>query len=452
MKENKHIHFIGIGGSSMNGLALIMKDKGYQVTGSDCAHTAFTDNLEKNGIKVFYEQIAENITDPDFVVYTAAISKDNPELNRALEKGIPTIERADFLGKITEEYANVVGVAGCHGKTTITSMIAKIMMEQQPSPTVHIGGNVPFLDGGTHIGDHDLFITEACEYVNSFHKFHVTTAVINNIDDDHLDFFKTIENIYESFKTFANKLPEDGYLIANVDDPWVKKIADQAKSYVITYALESDANFTAKNIHQYKDSTTSFDIFQNGVLAGNCVLSVPGRHNIQNALAAIIVAYYQDIPIRNSIKILKEYKLTNRRFEYYGERNGAKLYHDYAHHPTEIAACINTAKELTNGKIVAVFQCHTFSRAINHMNEYAKILAGIDEVLVPDIYAARQQDTGAVHATDIVDAINKAGGKATYFKSFEQIDAYLDSAINEGDILLLLGAGDIDSKSKIFVK
>lgn len=451
IKKPMHIHFIGVGGSSMNGLAIMMKSRGHTVTGSDCAHTAFTDDLENQGIPVMIGQKAENIQSPDLVVYSAAIKEDNEELAAARSKGITTMERAAFLGKITEGYSQVVGIAGCHGKTTITSMVALIAMAQQESPTVHVGGNVPFLHGGTHVGTRDLFITEACEYVNSYHQFHVTLAVINNIDDDHLDFFKNMENVYASFLQYANQVPKSGLLLYNSDDPLVKKIGGQVGCRVQSYALHDEgADWQARNMVQHEDATTYFDLYYQGKLICPCHLTVPGLHNVQNALAAIAICHQLGVPAKESAELLTRYRLTNRRFEDYGSKNEAKIYHDYAHHPTEMAACIQTAQALPHNKLLGVFQCHTYSRAILLKDKYAKTLSCLDEVLLPDIYAAREKDPGTIHARDLAEAINQAGGNAKYFASFEAINDYLTSHLAKGDILLAMGAGDIGQKARIF--
>ena len=445
------IHFIGIGGSSMNGLALIMKNKGNIVTGSDAVHTAYTDYLEEQGIKVYIPQCKENIDDYDLVVYTAAISEDNEELMEAKKRGIPCVDRATFLGKITNQYGSCVGVAGCHGKTTITSMIALVATKLNPSPTVHVGGSVPFLHGGTHIGESDLFITEACEYVNSYLKFHVTTAVINNIDDDHLDFFGDIEHIYESFLTYANNIPKSGLLIANISDPLVKKITQNVGCNVETYSVYEPADWQATNIVSHEDATTTFDILRNGNFVTSCLLNIPGRYNVQNALAAIVVCNSLGIPVEQTAKILEEYKLTKRRFEYYGKMGEINMFHDYAHHPTELDVCIETAKSLPHEKLKAIFQCHTYSRAINLLDKYAESLKVLDEVIVPDIYAAREKNTGEIHAKDIVNAINEKGGNAKYIATFEEIKEYFADKKDNKDLLLCLGPGDIGEKCKILL-
>lgn len=448
--ENKlKIHFIGIGGSSMNGLALIMKDRGHEVSGSDAAKSPFTEYLESQGIKVAIGQSKDNIKDQDIVVHTAAIGDSNEELQEARRKGITTIDRATFLGKLTKEYKTVIGVAGCHGKTTITSMIALITLKEGIDPTIHIGGSVPFFEGGgTHVGSKDIFIMEACEYENSYHQFEVTMAVINNIDNDHLNFFGSMDKICDSFLTFANNLPKSGLLIANFADDRVRNIASKVECPVQSYSIGENAQWQAANIIHNSNGSTSFDVIRDGKSISSCLLNIPGEHNVQNALAAIVVCYNLGIPVQNSCKDLEEYKLTKRRFEHYGKVGSMTLIHDYAHHPTEVTACINTAKPLPHNKLKAIFQCHTFTRAINHLDEFGEAFKGLDEVIVTDIYAAREPDEGKIHATDIVESINSKGGNAVYIPDFEGIKTYLEDKKDSEDILLAIGAGDIGEKVK----
>lgn len=451
--ENKlKIHFIGIGGSSMNGLALIMKNRGHEISGSDMAASPFTEYLESQGIHVIIGQKKENIKDQDIVVHTAAIADTNEELMEARRRGITTIDRATFLGKITKEFANSVGIAGCHGKTTITSMIGLIAINCGVDPTVHIGGIVPFFEGGgTRIGKSDVFITEACEYENSYLQFNLNMAVINNIDNDHLNFFGSIDNIVESFMTFTKQLPKSGLLIANVADERVKAIAAKAECNVQTYSTGAEAQWQALNIVHHATGATSFDVVKDGKTICTCDLNVPGEHNVQNALAAIIVCYNLGVPVEKACKALEEYRLTKRRFEYYGKVGNMTMIHDYAHHPTEIAACIKTAHPLPHKRLVGIFQCHTFTRAINHLDEFGDVLKDLDEVIITDIYPAREIDEGKIHARDIVKSINDKGGNAVYIADFEGVNEYLSDKKDGEDIILAMGAGDIGEKVKVLL-
>lgn len=452
MEKKLKIHFIGIGGSSMNGLALIMKDRGHEVSGSDAASSPFTEYLKSQGIAVYIGQSKENIKDQDIVVHTAAIPDTNEELQEARRKGIMTIDRATFLGKITNEYKTVVGIAGCHGKTTITSMVGLITQKSIIDPTVHIGGIVPFFSGGgTHVGTDDIFIAEACEYENSYHQFHVTTAVINNIDNDHLNFFGDMDNIVDSFLTFVKGLPKSGLLIANAGDERVRGIAAKAQCKVQTYGIGVDAQWQATNIVHHSTGSMTFVIVKDGNNICECHLNIPGKHNILNALAAIVVCHSLGISAENSCKALEEYMLTKRRFEYYGKMGDVTVIHDYAHHPTEISACISTAQPLPHKQLRAVFQCHTFTRAINHLDDFGVALKNLDEVIVTDIYPARELDEGKIHAKDIVSAINSKGGNAIYIPDFEGVKEYLKDKRNQKDILLAMGAGDIGEKIKLII-
>ncbi len=451
--ENKlKIHFIGIGGSSMNGLALIMKSRGHEITGSDMAKSPFTEYLESKGIPVIIGQKKENIKDQDIVVHTAAISEDNEELREARRKGIMTVDRATFLGKITKEFETAIGIAGCHGKTTITSMIGLITLKENVDPTIHIGASVPFFKGGgTHIGSGNIFIAEACEYENSYHQFSLTMAVINNIDNDHLNFFGSMENITASFLTFAKQLPKSGLLIANSGDDRVRNIAAKVNCSVQTYNVNGEGEWQAKDIVHHSSGSTTFNVLRNGKVLSSCNLNVPGEHNVQNALAAIIVCYNLGIPVENSCKDLEEYKLTKRRFEYYGKVGSMTLIHDYAHHPTEIRACIKTAEPLPHDRLIGIFQCHTFTRAINHLDEFGEALKDLDEVIVTDIYPAREKDEGKIHAKDIVQTVNSKGGNAVYIPDFEGVKEYFADKKENEDIILAIGAGDIGEKVKILL-
>ena len=440
--EAKRIHLIGIGGCSMNGLALILKSQGHEVTGSDRERTQFTDALDHEGIRYSIGHTGEYIDGAELVIYSAAIKPDNPERVLAREKGIPELERSVALGQISERYREVVAVAGCHGKTTITSMLAIINARAETEATIHVGGFVEFLEGGVHVGDRDIFVTEACEYVESFLTLKPTIALINNIDDDHLDYYKDIDAIVTAFKKFLALLPEDGVFVACTDDSRVKALADASDLTVVTYGL-GGGDYTADKIEFDALGNAGFTVLRRGKPLGRVQLSVPGRHNIVNALGAIAVSDRFGVPFAVLASALHEFVNTRRRFEYYGERNGVRVYHDYGHHPSEIRATLDAATRVPHRKLYCVFQCNSYTRARTLFCSNVTCFTDADCVLVPDIYPGREKDTGIVHARDMVAAINETSGNAVYLATFEEIRFYLDEHALAGDLVVTVGSGDV---------
>ncbi len=448
LADVKRVHLVGIGGCSMNGLALILKEKGYTVTGSDRSETAFTPALKEAGIEYYVGHKAEQIGDAELVIYSAAIKEDNEERTAAREKGITEMERSVALGEISDKYAHVVGVAGCHGKTTITSMLARIAEEGALDATVHVGGYVDFLGGGTRIGEKDLFVTEACEYVESFLTLHPTIAIINNIDDDHLDYYRDIEHITDAFRKFLDRLPKAGMFFACIDDPRVKALANEVNLSVITYGRDEDADFCAKNFEYDESGNVSFELFTCKESSGRVELGVPGEHNAINALAALAVSSLLGAKLDTIKSALKAYTLTRRRFELYGEKDGVKYYHDYAHHPAEIKATLSAASHCTKGNIYAVFQCNSYTRAKTLFTKDVTCFEDAAKALVADIYPGREVDTGIVHAKDMVNAINEKTNNAEYLPTFADIREYIHANAKAGDIVVTLGSGDVYLQSK----
>ena len=441
------IHLIGIGGCSMNGLAQVLAARGYTVRGSDSATSPFTERLSQLGIPVTIGQAAKNVDGADLVIYSAAIKADNPERLRAKELGIPELERSEALGQLSEGYKEVVGVAGCHGKTTITSMLALVSEQGGLDATVHIGGYTDFLQGGTRIGSHDLFITEACEYVGSFLTLRPTIAVINNIDNDHLDYYKTMENIEAAFGQFLGLLPKEGWLVACTDDPRVRKLYDPFPGHKISYGMAS-ADYVPADIKYDHDGCPAYDLTYRGKNLGRVTLRVQGTHQIIDSMAAAAVALHLGASFADVSAALSKYRNTRRRFEYYGERGGVRVYHDYAHHPAEIAATLEGACRMKHKKLWCVFQCNSYSRAKTLFTQDVTCFNEADEVLVPDIYPGREADDGSVHAKDMVAAINAGGGHATYLGTFESIRAYLAAHANPGDLVMAVGSGDVYKQIK----
>ena len=356
--DAKRIHLIGIGGCSMNGLALILRRQGHSVTGSDREATQFTAALDAAGIPYSIGHTCEYVDDADLVVYSAAIRPDNPERVRAREKGIPELERSVALGQISERFQNVVAIAGCHGKTTITSMLAVVNELAETNATIHVGGYVELLQGGVRVGDSGTLITEACEYVESFLTLRPTVALINNIDDDHLDYYRDIDHIVSAFERFLALLPSDGVCIACVDDARVRALADKSARRVVSYGL-TGGDYTASDIEFDKEGCASFTVEYRGTPLDRAALHVPGKHNIVNALGVIAVAAELGVPFPVCAEALAAFRNTKRRFEYYGERSGIRVYHDDGHHPSEIAATLDAADRMPHHKLYCVFQCNS---------------------------------------------------------------------------------------------
>lgn len=450
LSDVKKVHFIGIGGCSMNGLAQILHNLGYEVTGSDKDSSPFTEKLKQIGIPVSIGHDAKNVEGAELIIYSAAIKKENVERAAANAINIPEMERSVALGEISREYKDVACIAGCHGKTTITSMLAKIILEGKSDATVHVGGDVDFLSGGTRIGQSDLFITEACEYVESFLTLRPTMALINNIDNDHLDYFSDIDAIKNAFYKFLELLPENGLFIACTDDAHVQSLIDNPphKLDTITYGF-NEAHYTPKNIEYGNDGSSSFDLVYKGDNLGRIELNVPGKHNIINAVAASIVALNLGETIESIKNGLRDYTLTHRRFEFYGERNSVKFYHDYAHHPAEVRAALDAATRVKENNLICLLQCNSYTRAKTLFLTEPACFELADEVLVVDIFPGREIDDGTVHATDMVAAINKMfPGKAKYTPTFKDARQYIDAHAQKGDLVIALGSGDVYKQAR----
>ena len=441
-----HIHFIGIGGISMSGLAEILLGEDFVISGSDSKSSPLTQALEKKGATIYYGQRATNITDDvDVVVYTAAIHPDNPEFACAKEKGLPMLTRAELLGQIMRNYDTPVAISGTHGKTTTTSMVSHILLAGDCDPTISVGGILPAIGGNIRVGNSETFVTEACEYTNSFLSFFPKISIILNMDADHLDFFKDIDDIRHSFRRFAELLPADGTLIINADTPKYEDIIRDLPCNVITYGLEHDADYQAADITYDKYGHASFSVLRNGVKVGSYYLKVPGIHNVSNALAAIALGHLLGLSEEVIIKGLGSFTGTDRRFQYKGEVAGVTIVDDYAHHPTEIEATLHAAHNYPHKKLWCVFQPHTYSRTIAFLDDFAKALSLCDHVIVTDIYAAREKDTGIVSSKDIVDRMADYDVDVHYIKEFDDIEKFILKNCKKNDLLITMGAGNVDS-------
>lgn len=452
-QTKEHIYFIGIGGISMSGLAEILASRGHQVSGTDVKETAVTKHLQSLGIHINFEHRAENITDDiTLVVYTAAIHDDNPELRAAHEKGIRIMDRAHLLGQIMDEYHDSVAVSGTHGKTTTTSMVSEILLAAEKDPTITVGGILPTIGSNLRIGNSPYFVAEACEYFDSFLQFNPFIAIILNVESDHLDYFKTLENIRRSFHAFAQRVPDKGLLVISEKIDNVEELTDGLTCHVETFGLSEKANWRAENIVHEADGRNSFDVYHNGEFFTTIHLHIPGEHNITNALAAIAASAFLGAAPEDCVKGLHHYTGTERRFQLKGKKDGITVIDDYAHHPTEIKAALAAAQNVQHNTTWCVFQPHTFSRTRFLFDEFGEAFGDADEIIIADIFAARETDDGTVSAAQLADRIAQTGKSARYVGDFAAIEAYLREHCKSGDLLMTVGAGDVYKIGENFLK
>ncbi len=461
LKNIHKIHMIGIGGVSMSGIALILKKDGFDVSGSDKNYGDMIDILEKNDIHVYIGSNADLVKDVDVVVYTSAISQHDPEFVRAKSLGIPTYERAKFLGLLLKNYKRPICICGTHGKTTTTSMISSIFIDANMDPNVQVGSKYEKLNNSNYrLGNSEYFILEACEYVDSFLNFPHHCATVLNIEAEHLDYFSDIEDIKKSFKKFILMLPENGILVINQDDTHCMEVLDdciddlQKKNVrIFKFSLsDPDAYIYAKNFSCNIKGFYSFDVTdpRNGKTY-NFYLTVPGIHNVYDALAAITTSQAYGIKFEDMQKSLSKFCGAKRRFEFKKTiAPNVELYDDYAHHPTEIKATLAAAKQKEHNRIIAAFQPHTFSRTKELLTDFSNAFKDADVVLLLDIYAAREVDDGTISSNDIVKLINKNGEKALYTKTLEKTAQKIKEIIQPGDIVLSIGAGNITHLADYF--
>ena len=448
-KNPVHVYFIGIGGISMSGLAQILIKEGFKISGSDSKESAMTRALESQQVKINYGQRAENISSADkidVVVYTAAVHPDNPEFAAAKEAGIPMLTRAELLGQIMKQYALPVAISGTHGKTTTTSMVSKILLEADTDPTLSIGGVFKDIGGNIRVGQSEYFVTEACEYTNSFLSFFPKISVISNIDADHLDFFKDLEDIRHSFRKFAELLPADGTLVISGDIENVDEITHDLPCTIVTYGSSDKFDYYPTDIVYDDHGNPSFTAHLPMGKELKVKLAVPGIHNVYNALAAIAVSTVLNIEDKHIVSGLSLFGGTSRRFEYKGEISGVTIIDDYAHHPTEIKATLTAAKNYPHEKIWCVFQPHTYTRTKALLDEFAEALSLADHVVLADIYAAREKDDLGISSRTLADKIVSLGHECNYFptlSNFNEIEKFLLQNCTKGDLLITMGAGDV---------
>ena len=449
------IYFVGIGGISMSGLAEILADAGFQVSGSDQRKSPLTEKLIQKGVTVHYGQRYENITeDIDCVVFTSAVHADNPEYLATVDKGIPFLSRAQLLGQLMKNYKTPIAISGTHGKTTTTSMVSEVLLKAETDPTLSIGGILKTIGGNIRVGKTDLFVTEACEYTNSFLSFFPKIGIILNIEEDHLDFFKDLAEIRESFRKFAQLIPQDGCLIINGEIPDYEEITAGLSCKVITYSTSSRTS-AGKTADYYADQLT-YDEFGHPLFT-LCIakedglytqpeqmhLAVPGLHNVSNALAVLALADHLQLDLTTAAEALHTFHGTDRRFEYKGTIGGVTVVDDYAHHPTEISATLTTAANFPHKRLWCVFQPHTYTRTKAFLHDFAKSLSSAENVILADIYAARETDTLGISSRTLQSEIQALGKECYYFSTFDEIENFLLENCINGDLLITMGAGDV---------
>ena len=446
IQPGRRVHLSGIGGVSMCPLAEVLHGMGLQVQGSDMSDSATVEHLRSLGIPVHVGHVAQDIQGAEFLIRTAAIHDDNPEIAAARAHGIPVFERAEAWGAIMQQYENALCIAGTHGKTTTTSMATHIFMAAEKDPTVMIGGTLPMLHSGYRVGRGDTIILESCEYCNSFLHFFPTVAVILNVEADHLDFFKDLADVEHSFRAFAQLVPPEGHVVANADDPGVREALEGIDRF--SFGLEApEADCRGVNL-RWDHGLPSFDVVIRGQVYTHLDLQVGGKHNVYNALAAASAAYLLGIP-GGAVKAgLEAFTGAGRRFEYKGEYNGAKVYDDYAHHPGELHALLDMARGLGYERIVCAFQPHTYSRTKALFDEFVQELRRPDVVILAEIYAAREKNTIGITSADLAREIPGAICRPT----LEAVTDALAQAARPGDLILTVGAGDIYTAGEALVR
>lgn len=444
LRKVAHIYFVGIGGVSMSGLARILLKRGFKISGSDINRTELTRQLEELGVNIRYTQVAENITkDIDYVVYTAAIHPDHPEYKKAKELGISLINRAVLLGEIMQDFQKSIAVSGTHGKTTTTAMLSHILLGANLDPTISIGGVLDIIGGNIRIGSGDIFLTEACEYTNSFLDLKPSIEVILNVEADHLDFFKDIEDIRKSFKSFISKLDEKGCLVINSDIENYEELVSDFQGKLIRIGSKN-ADIVAKDISFDERAFVSFSYTAYGKDMGSISLLTTGEHNVYNALAAIGLALYLGIDAEDIKKGLASFSGAKRRFEHKGKLRGdIDIIDDYAHHPQEIEASIKAARNYKAKRVVVVFQPHTYTRTKAFLNEFAAALSLADVIVLAKIYAARETDNLGISSKDIADILEVLGKEVYYIDNFDDIETFLLEKLCPQDMCITMGAGDI---------
>jgi UDP-N-acetylmuramate--alanine ligase len=437
----KRIHFVGIGGAGMSGMAELLLNLGYEVTGSDLSRTAITDRLHSLGARMSYSHRTENVEGADVVVYSSAIMLANPELKEAARRKIPVVRRAEFLAELMRMKEGIA-VAGTHGKTSTTSMVGKILKEANLDPTLIVGGVVKSLGSSARLGHSNFLVAEADEFDRSFLKLTPTIAVVTNIDVDHLDCYRNFKAIKRAFLQFLNRVPFYGTCILCIDDKGVESILPKIERKVITYGLREDAHIRASDV-TFGDFTSEFTLTHR-TETRKFVLAVPGVHNVRNALAAISVGIELEIPTDSIASALANFRGVQRRFEVKGMIDGVTVVDDYAHHPAEIEATLGATRSGIEHRVVTVFQPHLYTRTKDFFKDFAAALGMSDVLVVTDVYPAREAPIEGVSGELIVQAAKDLGHQAVhYVPELDALTPFLRKITERGDLLITMGAGDI---------
>ena len=446
LDEVKRIHFIGIGGSGMCPLAEILHSKGYILSGSDNNETDTLKRIRNLGIDVKMGQCAENINGADMIVYTAAIMSDNPELIAAKASSIPTFERSKLLGAVSRKFGNCVGISGTHGKTTTTSMLTQVLINAGADPSAVIGGKLPMTGTNGITGASDLFICEACEFSNTFLELSPECSVILNIDEDHMDFFKTMENLEKSFFDFADMAKT---VIYNGDDAnTVKVVSKLENKQFISFGIDKSNDWYAENIVMNNGAFAEYDVYYKGELQGRACLSVPGDHNVYNSLAAIATAVYSGIDAKTAIALLTDFTGAGRRFEKLAKVKGIEIVDDYAHHPAELKVTLEAAMKMNYNKVIAIHQPFTYSRTAMLLDDFAQVLKIPDKVIMTEIMGSREKNTYNIYTKDLADKIPGS----EWYPTFEEVAARAQEIAEEGDLIITLGCGDVYKIAKMIIE
>lgn len=445
LSQYKKIHCIGIGGIGLSAIAEILLSRGYEVSGSDMKESAETARLASKGARVFIGHRAENADEADLLVFSAAVGHDNPEMKRAEERGIPILSRAQMLGLLMQEYENSIAVSGTHGKTTTTSMVSLILDRAKLEPTILVGGNLAEIGGNVKVGHSRYFITEACEYMDSFLSLKPKIEIILNIDSDHLDYFKDIDHIVSSFDKFAQLVPASGTIIAYDANPFVNQVIRDLDN-VVTFGLSENCDYYAANIQFNEEGMPAFDVCHDGQLLSRVQLAVPGEHNILNALAAFTCACALGVEPQLTKETLERYHGTQRRFDIVGTTaKGVKIVDDYAHHPTEIKATLSASENVPHNKLWCIFQPHTYTRTIALFDEFAEAFEKADKLILAEIYAAREKNIYKISSAQLAEKIKETHPhkEVLFMEDFAAIADYVDDRAQPGDMVITMGAGDI---------
>ncbi len=445
LSQYKKIHCIGIGGIGLSAIAEILLSRGYEVSGSDMKESAETARLASKGARVFIGHRAENADEADLLVFSAAVGHDNPEMKRAEERGIPILSRAQMLGLLMQEYENSIAVSGTHGKTTTTSMVSLILDRAKLEPTILVGGNLAEIGGNVKVGHSRYFITEACEYMDSFLSLKPKIEIILNIDSDHLDYFKDIDHIVSSFDKFAQLVPASGTIIAYDANPFVNQVIRDLDN-VVTFGLSENCDYYAANIQFNEEGMPAFDVCHDGQLLSRVQLAVPGEHNILNALAAFTCACALGVEPQLTKETLERYHGTQRRFDIVGTTaKGVKIVDDYAHHPTEIKATLSASENVPHNKLWCIFQPHTYTRTIALFDEFAEAFEKADKLILAEIYAAREKNIYKISSAQLAEKIKETHPhkEVLFMEDFAAIADYVDDQAQRGDMVITMGAGDI---------